>query len=46
MAGVQFPAAAKHFSLGYSIKTSSVAHPASYPMGTWCSFPNSNAGAM
>jgi hypothetical protein len=33
------PAGAGNFSLHHSVQTASGAHPASYPMGTRCSFP-------
>jgi hypothetical protein len=32
--GFRFPARARDFSLFHSVQTGSVAHPASYPMGT------------
>jgi hypothetical protein len=36
---VRFPAGAGNFSLHHSVQNGSGAHPASYPMGTWGSFP-------
>jgi len=36
---VRFPAEAKDFSSSPSVQTSSEAHRASYPMGTWGSSP-------
>jgi hypothetical protein len=36
---VQFLVGAGNFSLCHCVQTSSGAHPASYPMGTWGSFP-------
>jgi hypothetical protein len=35
---VRFPAGAGNFSLHYRIQNVSGAHPASYPIGTRCSF--------
>jgi hypothetical protein len=42
MAGVQYPAGARDFSLVHSVETGSGAHPA-YPMGTKASFPGGKA---
>jgi hypothetical protein len=39
MAGVQFPAEVRAFSLFHSAETGYGAHPASYPMGTRGFFP-------
>jgi hypothetical protein len=39
MMGVRFPPGAANFSLQHRVQTGSGAHPASYPMGTGCSFP-------
>jgi hypothetical protein len=39
MNGVRFPAGARTFPLHHRIQTGSSAHPASYRMGTWGSFP-------
>jgi hypothetical protein len=42
----RFPAGAGNFSLHHRVQTGSVAHPASYPMGTKGSFPGGKtAGA-
>jgi hypothetical protein len=43
MAGVQFLAWAKEFSLPHTIQTGSEAHPASYTMGASCSYPKCKA---
>jgi hypothetical protein len=43
-AGVRFPAGAKAFSLLHSVQTGSVAHPASYPMGSMGLFPRGQSG--
>jgi hypothetical protein len=40
---VRFPAGAGNFSLRHRVRNSSVAHPASYPMGTRDSFPGGKA---
>jgi hypothetical protein len=40
---VRFPAGAGNFSLNHRVQNSSVAHPASYPMGTRGSFPGGKA---
>jgi hypothetical protein len=40
---VRFPAGAWNFSLHHRIHNGSGAHPASYPMGTRCSFPGGKA---
>jgi hypothetical protein len=37
----RFPAGAGNFSLHHRVQNGSVAHPASYPMGTRGSFPGS-----
>jgi hypothetical protein len=43
---VRFPAAVGNFSLYHRVQNSSVAHPASYPMGTGgCFLGNKEAGA-
>jgi hypothetical protein len=34
MIGIRFPAEAGNFSLHHRVQTGSVAHPASYPVGT------------
>jgi hypothetical protein len=39
MIGVRFPAGAGNFSLRSHVQTRSVAHPASYPMGSGGYFP-------
>jgi hypothetical protein len=41
--GVRVLAGAGNFSLHHRVQTGSVAHPASYPMGTRGSFPRGNA---
>jgi hypothetical protein len=41
--GVQFPAGITGFSLPHSVQIGSQAHPASYQMGTWSSFPQDKA---
>jgi hypothetical protein len=38
-----FPAGAGNFSLRYRVQNGSGAQPASYPMGTWGSFPGDKA---
>jgi hypothetical protein len=43
-ARVRFLAGAKYFSLLYSVRTGSEAHPASYPMSTGGSFTGGTAG--
>jgi hypothetical protein len=43
MIGVRFPAASGNFSLHHLVQTGSRAHLASYPMGTWGSFPGDKA---
>jgi hypothetical protein len=40
---VQFPAGAGYFSLHHRIQNGSGILPASYPMGTWYSFPEGKA---
>jgi hypothetical protein len=40
---VRFPAGARNFSLHHRVQNGSVAHPASYPMGTRGSFPGGKA---
>jgi hypothetical protein len=40
---VRFPAGAGNFSLHHRVQNGSVAHPASYPMGTRGSFPGDKA---
>jgi hypothetical protein len=42
---VRFPAGAENFSLHHCAQNGSVAHPASYPMGTRGSFPGVKAAA-
>jgi hypothetical protein len=41
--GVRFPAGAGNFSLHHRVQNGSGAHPASYLMGTRCSFPGGKA---
>jgi len=43
---VRFPAGAGNFSLNYRVQNGSGAHPASYPMGTRCSFPGGKAAGV
>jgi len=43
MIGVRIPAGAGNFSLRHRVQTGSGAHVASYPMGTWGSFPGRKA---
>jgi hypothetical protein len=43
---VRFPAGAGNFSLRHRVKNVSGAHPASYPMGTRCSFPGGKAARV
>jgi hypothetical protein len=40
---VRFPVGARNFSLYHRVQNGSVAHPASYPVGTRGSFPGSKA---
>jgi hypothetical protein len=40
---VRFPAGARNFSLHHRVQNGSGAHPASYPMGIWGSFPGGKA---
>jgi hypothetical protein len=40
---VRLPAGAGNFSLHHRVQDGSGAHPASYSMGTRCSFPGSKA---
>jgi hypothetical protein len=40
---VRFPEGAGNFSLHHRVQNGSGAHPASYPMGTRCSFPGGKA---
>jgi hypothetical protein len=40
---VRFPAGARNFSLLHRVQNDSGAHPASYSMGTRCSFPGGKA---
>jgi hypothetical protein len=40
---VRFPVGVANFSLHHRVQTGSGAHPASYPMGTRCSFPGCKA---
>jgi hypothetical protein len=40
---VRFPEGAGNFSLHHRVQNGSEAHPASYPMGTRCSFPGDKA---
>jgi hypothetical protein len=40
---VRFPAGAGNFALHHRVQNGSVAHPASYPMGTRGSFPGGKA---
>jgi hypothetical protein len=40
---VRLPAGAGNFSLHYRVQNGSGAHSASYPMGTWGSFPGGKA---
>jgi hypothetical protein len=40
---VRFPAGAGNFSLHHRVQNGSVAHPASYPMGTRGAFPGGKA---
>jgi hypothetical protein len=40
---VRFPAGAGNFSLHHRVQNGSGAHPASYPMGSRCSFPGVKA---
>jgi len=44
--GVQDPAGAGNFPLNHRVQTGSVAHPASYPVGTRGSFPGGKAAAV
>jgi hypothetical protein len=41
--GVRFPAGAGNFSLHHRVQNGSGAHPASYPVGTRCSFAGGKA---
>jgi hypothetical protein len=43
---VRFPAKAGNFSLHHRVQTGSGAHPASYPMGTGCSFPGGKVAGV
>jgi hypothetical protein len=43
MIGFRFPAGAGNFALRYRVQTGSGTHPASFPMGTWGSFPGGEA---
>jgi hypothetical protein len=45
-AGVKFLAGTRDFSVLYSIKTGSKAHPASYPMGTGGSIPKGKVAGV
>jgi hypothetical protein len=46
MIGIRLPGGTGNFSLRHRVQTGSEAHPASYPMGTWGSFPGGKtAGA-
>jgi hypothetical protein len=40
---VRFPAGVGNFSLHHRVQNGSGAHPASFPMGTWFSFPGGKA---
>jgi hypothetical protein len=42
---IPFPAGAGNFSLHHRVQNGSGAHPASYKMGWWGSFPGSKAVA-
>jgi hypothetical protein len=44
MIGVRSPIEAEDFSSSLCIQTGSGAHPASYPMGTGCPFPEVKRG--
>jgi hypothetical protein len=44
--GVWVPAGAGNLSLHHRVQTGSVAHPASYPMGTTGSFPGGKAASI
>jgi len=43
MIGVRISAVAGNFSLQHHVQTGSCSHPASYPVGTWDSFPEGKA---
>jgi hypothetical protein len=43
MIGVRFPVGAGNLSLRHRVQTGSGTHPASYPVGTGCSFPSGKA---
>jgi len=43
MIGILFPTGAGNVSLRHRVQTDSEAHPASYPIGTGCSFPGGKA---